>query len=229
MFLLLLFNSMVAHASPVTEVQVNICDSQTEVQQKLGLTAWQKQQAERVYYIDNRELAFFNSGWVLKVSFTDKSKAKIILKNNDADAAENKDCEYDLHGEEKKWACKLAEKKDAGKIQRMVDEKEINALLTDEQRQWLFTYNKNIPASAEITTSFTEQSYTLTVGEQVLNLNFGKNSKGREFNEVSSRTQDDEKTVQSELVAYLKEHNINLCTYQGPVLTRLKLQSYFNP
>jgi hypothetical protein len=228
MFLLILLNSLVASASP-TEIQVNICEPQASAQQKLDLIKWKNDATEQVQFIDNQDLSFYKSGWVLKISFNDKFKAKVTLKNNDASLDEEKDCEYDLHGDNKKWACKLSEKRDADKIKRAIVAKEINAIVSEDQLRWLSKYDRPLPPSADITNVFYESSYSLDVENLSLTLNFSRNSKGQEFNEISSRTDSDEKTVQIKLLSYLKEHNINLCADQGPLLTRLKLQSFFKP
>jgi hypothetical protein len=223
------FMAMAAGA-PKTEVQVNICEGSTTLAQKLNLATWDQDPSEESYLIDNKDLQLYNKSWVLKARI-DRARdtVEIVLKYNQAGGAlegDGKKCEYDLHGTAKKWACKMSNQLALEDFTQFQNNKDFAGMLSAEQKAWLQSENQTLPSNLEITRAFIDQSYS---NDQKINIGVGTSIDRTEFIEASTRTKSDEALdVQAKLLSYLKSKKIALCADQGPLLTRLKLESFFN-
>lgn len=230
----LIFSGLLAMgAAPRTEVQVNICESSSTLAQKLNLANWDQELTEESALIDNDDLQLYNKSWVLKARIDrTEDSVEVIVKHNQADPAleaDTKKCEYDLHGTLKKWACKMSNLLSLEDFNQLQNKRDFAGMLNAEQKAWLQSENQTLPSNLEITTSFTDQSYRVKAGDQKIDLGISTSAGRTEFIEVSTRAKSDEALdAQAKLLSYLKSKNVTLCTDQGPLLTRLKLESYFN-
>jgi hypothetical protein len=230
----LIFASLMAFAAaPRTEVQVNICEGSATVAQKLTLGNWDQQQTEESVLIDNKDLQLYGKNWVFKVRIDRiEDTVEVILKYNQAGSTnietDSKKCEHDLHGTSKKWACKMVHELSLEDFDRLQNSKDFAGMLSAEQKTWLHSENLILPSNLEITTPFTDQSYSLKA-DQKIDLGIGTSVDGIEFLEASTRAKSDEAiAAQIDLLNYLKSKHVVLCADQGPLLTRLKLESFFN-
>lgn len=234
MFQILLTGLIAFGAGTRTEVQVNICESSQELSRKLELQTWTQEETEESYLIENKNLELYNNSWVFKAKInTSEDTVDIILKHNQADPtatmADSRKCEYDLHGTHKKYACKIENKISLAEFNTLQNTKSFPAMLSNEQLEWLNAENQPLPSDLEITTAFQDQGYTQKTKELKIQLGISTNTKRTEFTEISTRSKSTEdQATQQKLVAYLKTKNITLCADQGPLLTKLKLQSHFN-
>ena len=115
LLLILLLQTALAQTPSKTEVQVNICESFKSVSEKLELSSWKAKTIEKSYLIDNSHLDFYKSNLTFKAKVNEQTQqVEIILKHNQILTNSNAtptsaDCEYDLHGFQKKLACKLTQ------------------------------------------------------------------------------------------------------------------------
>jgi uncharacterized cupredoxin-like copper-binding protein len=229
----LLATTSAAAASTKTEVQVNICESFATLEQKLHLASWQQDAPETSYMIENPHLDLYKSAWVFKVRTNEQDQtAEVILKHNQADPNKNtndtRKCEYDLHGAQKKWACKQSNIIALDDFKAQQNKKDFQALLSEDQKNWLTQENQSLPPNLEITTTFTDQGYETNTKDLKIELGLTKNIQNQEFIEISTRAKSAEAPKnQASLLNYLKSKSITLCKDQGPLMTRLKLESHF--
>lgn len=233
MMQLLLTGLIAFAASPRTEVQVNICDPSHDLARKLELQHWTQEETEETYFIENKNLELYKNSWTLKarINNTDET-VDIILKHNQADTTatitDSRKCEYDLHGTQKKYACKIESQLTQADFNNLKNTNDFAAMLSNEQKSWLQAESQILPADLEITTAFEDQGYTLKTKDLKIQLGISTNKENTEFTEISTRSKSNEdQQTQQKLLAYLKQKNILLCTDQGPLLTKLKLESYF--
>jgi hypothetical protein len=218
-----------AAGAPKTEVQVNICEGSATLAQKLNLATWEQELSEEFYLIDNKGLQLYNKSWVLRARIDRiEDTVEIVLKYNQASAAlegDSKKCEFDLHGTAKKWACKMSNQLSFEDFTQFQNNKDFAGMLSAEQKAWLQSENQSLPSNLEITTAFTDQSMT---NDQKISLGVSTNIDRTEFIEASTRVKsDDALDAQAKLLSYLKSKMVVLCADQGPLLTRLKLESFF--
>jgi hypothetical protein len=230
MIFTLLLATQIAIAATKTEVQINICETQSQLEKKLDLKKWKKSEAEQTYFADNGDLNLFKRGWVFKITLEDEN-IKVTLKYNKAtDADSEHDCEYDLHGDDRKWACRINNQMSFKEFQELQAANDLLLLLNEQQLNWLRKHSITIPWNTILTTAFRDQNFSQKVSDTKFVLGVSKNSRGTEFIELSSRADEkNEKAVQAKMHKYLKDHNINRCPNQGSIQTRLKLESFFNP
>lgn len=232
MMQLLLTGLLAFAASTRTEIQVNICEPSHDLAKKLELQNWTQEETEESYLIENRNLDLYKNSWTLKakINSTDET-VDIILKHNQADtsaATDSRKCEYDLHGTQKKHACKIVNNITQQEFNNLQNTKDFKAMLSQEQQTWLKTENQSLPNDLEITTAFEDKGYTLKTKDQKIELGISTNKEKTEFTEISTRSKSiEDQQAQTKLLAYLKSKSIILCPDQGPLLTKLKLESYF--
>lgn len=182
--------------------------------------------------IDNKDLQLYGKSWVFKVRIDRvEDTVEVILKHNQAGPTfeEDKKCEYDLHGSAKKWACKMVHELSLEDFDRLQNAKDFAGMLSAEQKSWMQSENLVLPSNLEITTPFTDQSYSFKSSDLKIDLGIGTSVNGTEFIEASTRAKSDEAlAAQTKLLNYLKSKQVILCADQGPLLTRLKLESFFN-
>lgn len=241
--------SLTAQAYDKTEVQVNICESFEQTQEKLNLTSWLIEPEKETYFFETKNLKFYRQGWVFKASMTpQKSTVKITLKNNSplsesisnsksisnitsyqiANEQLDVKCEYDLHGNDKKLACKLDSQISIDQFNELIEQKKYSDLLSADQRNWLKSKSVSIPKDLEMTDVIRDQNYENTLQGKKIVMGSSFDSRHNEYLEISVRTNKEyEKEVQSQLTHYLISNNVELCQDQGPVHTKNKLESYF--
>ncbi len=133
--LLLLLQTAFAQAPTKTEGQVNICESFQSVYDKLDLSSWKAKTAEKSYLIDNSHLDLYKSNLTFKAKVIEKAdQVEIIVKHNqvltNSDViSTSSDCEFDLHGSQKKLACKLTNAIFLSEFNRLRQNGEFTALL----------------------------------------------------------------------------------------------------
>lgn len=234
-FLILLLTQFTfAQTSTRTEVQVNICESMATLTEKLQLSAWKAKASQKSYLIDTKSLQLYASDLVFKVKLNPSTEeAEITLKHNQIlngqkTQATSADCEYDLHGTQKKLACKLSNVLTMNEFLRFVDNQDYLALLNSEQLAWLNELQIQIPPDLQMTFAFHDQDYTSKLQNYKITLGVTKNQRQNEFTEISIRTaENDEIQAQRELLTYLKSKNVHICADQNSIFTRLKLESFF--
>lgn len=225
-----------------TEVQVNICDSASTVENHLHLHDWKDKKPQTSYFVENSQYALYKKNWVFKIQFhKDDDTVDVVLKNNaptqqplepeTQDRTELK-CENDLHGSQKKLACKMTASLSWEEYDAAIARRDYSSLLSRSQLRWLQIEEMSLPSDLEMTSAFTDQDYKqdLDKSKMTLTITEGADQHARqnEFIEISIRT--DVKTeldVQKQLLAFLKQKNVKICDDQSPLLTRLKLESYF--
>lgn len=212
-----------------TEVQVNICEHADVIQTKLGLENWKSKPTQETYYIENKDLSLFKKNWVFKASINSaKNDVDIILKKNSPTAFSKalKKCEYDLHGDSKKLACKMINTISLNEFKHKIHKADYIGLLNDEQKDWLQKENLSIPNDVVLTTAFEDYAF---VNNNELEISITKNEQGTSFIEASSRSSEKkELALQKKILEFLKKHQVALCVDQRAQLTREKLESYFN-
>lgn len=243
MFLSLVTSSLIL-TSPTTpqqlktEVQVNICDSTNHISAQLNLDLKKPKIDESSYFIENKNLDLFHQNWVFKiVKNSSKQTATITLKNNDAKqmfakintSAKNKKCEYDLHGTFEKLACKMSSEIDLKTLEKNIHDQNYFALLSNEQKQWLSDSNVALPNDVRISSVFSDRDYTIQNELGSVTFGLSTNFKGQEFLEISIRSgeTEDKYNIQSKLIGFINSKNIRLCTDQGPISTKDKLESVY--
>ena len=230
---LLLSTSLSFAASQKTEVQINICETQDQLKDKLQLSDWKKKDPEQSYFVDNQNLSLYKNNWVFKITLTADSTIEVSLKNNKSgpeDKDDGKKCEYDLHGSTRKWACKVTNIVSEKDIQQAEASNNFLLLLNDDQLNWLRDNNVKIPTDAVMTDAFVDQDRTTKLKDLKITLGISKGTRGDEFIELSNRSDDgNEKDYQTKMLKYLKDNNVNVCADQGSIHTRMKLESFFRP
>ncbi len=236
---LLLFLNVVAFASPKTEVQINICETYAAVSQKLNLQNWKPKAPEQSYFIENPSLDLFKQNWVFKVTVDAEHKtADVSLKFNlplaNANLEQNSElknekCEYDLHGDSKKMACKLSYSISYYEFERAQLNRDYSSLLSAEQLEWLRENKMTLPEQMAMTTAFTDQDFSGKSNDLKIVLGVSLGNKKEEFIEFSARSDEaSEKETQNQLLEYLKNHDVKICKNQNSIYTRMKLESYFH-
>lgn len=221
-----------------TEVQVNICDTVNHISTQLNLDLKNPQTDETSYFIENNNLDLYHQNWVFKiVKSSAKQTATISLKNNDSEqmnatvntSAKNKKCEYDLHGTFEKLACKMNSEIDLKTLEKNLRDQNYFALLSKEQKQWLSDSNFILPTDVAISLAFSDRDYSIQNEFGTATFGLSTNFKGQEFLEISIRSseKEDKYKVQSKLIDFINSKNIQLCTDQGPINTRDKLESVY--
>lgn len=230
----LLFQIALAQNTSKTEVQVNLCESKQSLSAKLSLSVWKQKDSEVSYLLDNSKLELYQAGMVFKIKInTDTQLSEVILKHNQilndhAVVNTSADCEYDLHGEQKKLACKLVNPIPVDDFNRIVESQNYKALLSAEQLTWLNELQIQIPENLQMTSAFSDQDFSTKFKNLKFTLGVSVSAKNQEFIEISTRSPSaDEKQTQKELLEYLKTKNANLCDDQNSIITRLKLESFF--
>ena len=237
-----------AAANLLTEVQVNICDSAEQLESKLNLTAWKSKKPEQSYFIENKALHFYRKDWVFKVKLSPhKNEAEVVLKKNsfinsttlesqteqlavDLNLEKNEiSCEYDLHGNQKKVACKLTRKISIQDFEQHRHRSDYSGLLSNDQLNWLNKEKVDLTDDLEMTSAFDDQDYVDEKKDQKVTLGITHNHKTESFIEASVRSpSDDAPEAQQQLLDYLKKRNVRLCADQTSIMTRRKLESFFS-
>lgn len=230
-----------------TEVQVNICDSAASVESRLNLTdksssSWNQKKPQTSYFIENSHYELYKKNWVFKIQFHDHDdNVEVVIKNNapseqpqepEAQDRTELKCENDLHGSHKKTACKMTATLSWEEFDAATSRHDYASLLSSSQRRWLQHENMQLPNDLEMTGAFNDQNYKKNLNQFQMTLTISKGStpsaRPNEFIEISIRTDSqNELDVQKQLLAYLKRQNIQICADQGPLMTRLKLESFF--
>lgn len=228
---LLLTAALSGSVSLKTEVQVNICESFNSLSAKLDLGNWKKKKSEQSLLVENRELFLYKRGWVFKAKLANTSTVEITLKKNagvrriDESSPE---CEYDLHGELKKMACKLSQTMALADFQQQSAAGNFSALLSRQQLDWLKSDDVELPQNLELTSAFLDEEYGLSAAKYDLGVT--TNASGREFIEISTRADSQiERQKQTELLQFLRDRGVSVCADQSAIQTRNKLDSFFNP
>lgn len=232
--LILLLQTALAQAPTKTEVQVNICESFKSVSEKIELSSWKAKAAEKSYFVDNAHLELYKSNLTFKAKVNEPTEqVEIILKHNQlltsSDVTSTSaNCEYDLHGSQKKLACKVANVISISEFNRFSQNSDFTALLSAEQLNWLHELQTALPQNLQMTTEFQDIDYSSKLKNSKVALGLSKNWRQQEFTEISTRTtQNDELQAQTELLDYLKSKKIRICDDQNSIMTRLKLESFF--
>lgn len=221
-----------------TEVQVNICDSALSVENSLHLQNWNDKKPQASYFIENKQYTLYKNNWVFKIQFHENDDTvDVVLKNNAPSRQplepETQDrtavkCENDLHGSQKKLACKMTSSLSWEEFDAASARHDFSALLSSSQLRWLQSENMVLPQDLEMTSVFKDQDYKQDLGQSKMTLTITSNERRREFIEISARSDEkNELSVQKQLLAYLKQKNVKICEDQSPLLTRLKLESFF--
>lgn len=220
-----------------TEVQVNLCENYSTLSTQLDLKSWNKKKSEEIFFVENRSLFLYNRGWIFKVKIdNENATATITLKKNQAmdssemtlKDAENKNCEYDLHGKAKKLACKLNNEMSLDKFNGYIQNHEFFSLLSRRQSDWLNEEALELPNDLIITTAFRDQDYILEVEGIKFVLGVTVNSTNQEFIEISTRADSqNEINYQKKILEYLKSLDVKICENQNSMMTKSKLESYF--
>lgn len=229
-----------------TEVQVNICDSSAAVENRLNLRDWKEKKPQASYFIENKQYALYKNSWVFKIQFhEDDDSVDVVLKNNapsqpplkpDTQDRTELKCENDLHGTQKKLACKMTSSISLEEFDAAVARRDFAALLSSTQQRWLQNENMPLPSDLQMTNAFTDQDYKKDFAQSKMTLTIthgadetlSRGGPAPEFIEISVRTDaQNEIGTQKQLLTYLKQKNVKICTDQTPLLTRHKLESYF--
>lgn len=234
----LLINPSLIQSTLKTEVQVNVCDSVSDVSTVFGLDLNKPQSDQTSFFIENKNLDLYHQDWVFKIIKTPGSQtATISLKNNDSEkaasdantSAKNKKCEYDLHGTFEKLACKMSSEIDLKTLDKNLRDQNYFALLSKEQKQWLSDSGIILPNDLQVSPAFSDRDYQIQ--SQTFQPVFGisTNFKGQYFLEISLRAEatEDKYVVQKKLIDFLNTNNIQLCSDQSPINTRDKLKSVY--
>lgn len=236
-----------------TEVQINICENFSVVTKKLDLQKWTHQDNQFTQFIENKNLDFYKQGWVLKIEKKENSDtAAVVLKKNysfmsaalrisaatSQSPLKSAKCEYDLHGTEKKLACKIKNKISLRDFDKAIRSHSFNDLLNDDQKKW-FKHEAGVwPHQLEVSSDFIDQDYTkplaldltqspATVPIEVF-LGFSRAQAGQEYIELSARPESlAEKITQTKLIELLQSHDVQLCADQGSIHTLDKLKSFW--
>lgn len=225
-----------------TEVQINICDNFAVVASKLDLPKWHNDAAQSTQFIENTNLDFYQQGWVLKIEKQmAANEISVILKKNfpaltseittnKLSALKTAKCEYDLHGTDKKLACKMKNKISLRELNSILQTKSFKDLLSDDQKKWFKQENGIWPPDLQITADFTDQDYTqsLPLSTEEIVLGITCTQTGQEFIELSSRTLTTQaQSAQITLIQFLQSKNVRVCADQSSVHTLDKLKSFF--
>lgn len=142
-------------------------------------------------------------------------------------------CEYDLHGNQKKLACKLTRKISIDEFEHYRQRLDYGGLLNNDQKEWLKTENVKWPDNLEMTTAFDDQDYVHEKAEPKITVGITHNDKAESFIEVSVRSKSDNESSDKDLLDqqllldFLNNHGVQLCSDQSSILTRRKLESFF--
>ena len=228
-----------AFTSATTEVQVNICDSFSHVEDQLKVHKWNDKKPQSSYFIETPQLDLYAHNWVFKIQFHKKDDTvDVVLKNNaptkppltpNSDERTEVKCENDLHGSQKKLACKMTFTLSWDEFDTALNRHDYFSMLSPAQQQWLRDENMQLPSTLEMTTVFKDQDYTNDLEKNLkMTLSQTTNANGKDFIEISIRTDEkSEHDVQNQLLSYLNDKNVKICADQGPLMTRLKLESFF--
>lgn len=221
-----------------TEIQVNLCGHFSTIESQLDLHKWNKKKSVETFFIDNKQLKLFNQGWVFKVRIdTDKSSAIVTLKKNEFQNSseispvdiQDKNCEYDLHGNLKKLACKLSHEISLAQLRQHQQNEDYAGLLSPAQLAWLNNEKAELPVDLKMTSPFIDRDYVFNFEGLKIALGLTVNNKQQEFIEISTRSgSENELAEQKRLLDYLKSHDIHVCENQSSIMTKLKLESFFN-
>lgn len=233
----LLLSTMINMQDLNTEVQVNICDSENSLSQKIDLSQWAHKRSISTHYVESRELGLYKQALVFRIRLDlNKNKAEVTLKHNTPielsssfTEAKGKKCEYDLHGVDLKLACKIENKVTIAEFNKAMADNQWKSLLNEEQIAWVKSENIKFPENLTFTTAFEENSYTYDKDGEPLELSIVTNELSHEFIEASVRVVkiDDVDKFQHNLLNYLNHKQVDLCKDQSAMLTRKKLESFF--
>jgi hypothetical protein len=233
-----IFNPTTSSSHLKTEIQVNICDSTQNISTELKLDLKKPLTDETSYFVENKKLDLYHRNWVFKiVKNSSKQTATISLKNNDSEqmnatvntSAKNIKCEYDLHGTFEKLACKMNSEIDLKTLEKNLREQNYLALLSKEQKQWLNDSKINLPTDINVSPAFSDRDYSIQNELGTATFGLSTNFKGQTFLEISIRASEteDKYKVQNTLIDFINSKNIQLCSDQGPINTRDKLESVY--
>lgn len=228
-----------------TEVQINICESFDSVAKKLDLQKWQTGDPQSTQFIENTDLELYKQGWIFKIEKGhDPNNLTVILKNNSpliamttkklavdaVTALKATKCEYDLHGTDRKLACKMKNKISLQDFNKAVRKNSFKDLLSDEQKKWFKDEGGLWPHNLQITSHFIDQDYTQSFSTKIQEIVLGvtRSKVGQEFIELSTRTSiSEDQSAQTELINLLQAHSVQICQSQSSVHTLDNLKSFF--
>lgn len=231
-----IFSSPAISAGLKTEIQVNLCDHISALSTQLEFNPAQPKKIETTYYIENKNLDLYRQGWVFKIVKDDSKKiATITLKNNSMPStdqnlnAKAKKCEFDLHGTFEKLACKVSSEIDLQDLEKILRKQKYSDLLSKEQAKWLKDENIVLPSDLIQSPAFIDRDYLIQADQLKTTLSFSTNFKNEDFLEISTRSDqhEDQFNKQKNLTDYLIKKNIHLCSDQGAVNTKNKLESVY--
>lgn len=232
----LILSSLINLQDLNTEVQVNICDVKKNISQKIDLPSWKQKKSILTYFVESSQLELYKQSWVFRIRIDlNKNKAEVTLKqntklNSNSQLLESKPikCEYDLHGQDKKLACKMEHNLTIAEFDKARANNDWQTLLSPEQVAWLKRENVQIPKNLVFTSGFEENSYVAQKNEQEIEISISTNESQQEFIEASVRSTGQlELQNQQKLLAYLNLNEVILCENQSAILTRQKLESFF--
>lgn len=138
-----------------TEVHLQICNvAYGQLKENLGLSS-QDRFDSKVYFIDTNELDLYHNKTIVRVKFTDASKAHIDLKLRPVDferihpdwfALKGFRCEFDEHINKTVPSCRLRQKSAKSHVTRILRKQtELNFLLNDDQSDLVNEVNQLDP------------------------------------------------------------------------------------
>lgn len=242
----LILGSIIGLSPPKTEVQVSICEPQQSLRSKLDPSQWNFKHKNQTYFIENPELVLWNQGWRIRIRvYADRNTVQVTLKKNytkamsaemqndkPAEIPKDANCEYDLHGQAKTFACKISNTIDVRHFDLALESNNWFTLLSKSQVKWLedegimddllFRNEDFVFAGPFKDRVYEKRNETPKV---ILELS---EAGGLQFFEISSRTRSvKENKLQEKLIRFLSESNVSICKNQNEQSTKIKLINFF--